>query len=236
MTFLNSNIIIEILAYFYAEVSGIYTFRNNAIDDGEMIFISENAFSCCDSTDLGSATEYILYAQKPFGGYINFVDSSVYLTGGGYYPLRIVYYNQLGGALLINYIIGPSGSEVDQKQALFNVPPSAQTDSCELMTVYPTNSNGQPTNSDGAPVNSNGEPTNSDGAATNSNGQPTNSDGAATNSNGQPTNSDGAATNSNGQPTNSDGAATNSNDQPTNSDGAATNSNGQPTNSDANQQ
>ncbi|OWB82984.1 binding protein [[Candida] boidinii] len=239
MTFWNSDIIIEILTYLYVEVSGIYIFQTFDTDDGVMIFIADNAFSCCDSTGIGSSNEYILYSQKLYARVTDFVDSNVYLTAGGYYPLRVIYYNLEIAAILELVILDPSGSEVNQHKALFNVPPSSQTEICELMTVYPTNSDGQPTNSDGLPVNSNGQPTNSNGAATNSNGQPTNSDGAATNSdgqptnsNGQPTNSDGAATNSNGQPTNSDGAATNSNGQPTNSDGAATNSNGQPTNSD----
>ncbi|GMF01725.1 unnamed protein product [[Candida] boidinii] len=176
MTFLNSHIFVEILAYLYVEVSGVYIFRNTNIDDGVMIFIAENAFSCCDSTDLGSSEEYILYVQKPSGKSSSYVDSNVYLTAGGYYPLRIVYYNRSGSAYLILPITDPSGSSVDQQKALFNVPPLSQTNMCELITVYPTDSGGQPTNSNGVPVNSDGQPTNSDGAATNSNGQPTNSD------------------------------------------------------------
>ncbi|OWB49853.1 hypothetical protein B5S27_g1398 [[Candida] boidinii] len=83
MTFSNSNILVEILAYLYVEVSGIYIFQNYNIDDSVMIFFAENAFSCCDSTGLGSSKEYILYVQKPTAKNSNFVDSNVYLTAGG---------------------------------------------------------------------------------------------------------------------------------------------------------
>ncbi|GMF50589.1 unnamed protein product [[Candida] boidinii] len=188
MTYSNSYVIMEILTYLYGEFSGIYRFSSFAIDSGGMLFIGEN------STGLGSSKEYVLYVQKPSEKNILLVDSNVYLAAGGYYPLRIVYYNTHSYERLDIRIYKPSGVIVDPLKVLFNVPPSSQTNVCELMnTVYPTNSVGQPTNSDGVPVNSNGQPTNSDGAPTNSNGQPTNSDGA-------PTNSDGAPTNSNGQP------------------------------------
>ncbi|GME75219.1 unnamed protein product [[Candida] boidinii] len=89
MSFSTSGIIVEILSYLYVGSSGVYQFVNSEIEDGVMVFLGTDAFSCCDSSDFGSPEEYILFAQKPSGG-SETVSANIYLTGTGYYPLRIV--------------------------------------------------------------------------------------------------------------------------------------------------
>ncbi|GMF08142.1 unnamed protein product [[Candida] boidinii] len=205
MSFSNPGLIVEIVTYLRATQDGLYYFVSGAYDEGLMIFMGIDAFDCCGSDILGSPEQYILYAQQPTKNSRD-IAAVVYLTAGGFYPLRIVYYNHLQNMNFGLVIHAPDNSNHELTSELFNYHPATATGTC---TMY-TSSSAIPTNSEGVPTNSEGVPTNSDGVPTNSDGVPTNSDGVPTNSDGVPTNSDGVPTNSLGQPTNSDGVPTGS--------------------------
>ncbi|GME90199.1 unnamed protein product [[Candida] boidinii] len=224
MSFSNSGLMVEIVTYLRATQDGLYYFVSGAYDEGLMIFMGIDAFDCCGSDILGSPEQYILYAQQPTKNSRD-IAAVVYLTAGGFYPLRIVYYNHLQNMNFGLVIHAPDNSNHELTSELFNYHPATATGTCTMYTsssAIPTNSEGVPTKSDGVPTNSDGVPTNSDGVPTNSLCQPTNSDGVPTGSDGNPI----APTNSDGVPTNSDGVPTNSLGQPTNSDGVPTGSDG----------
>ena len=100
----------EIFGYFRATVSGTYTF-SLATDDGSYLWIGANALT-------GYTTSNANIQHPNFNSYSP-ITSTVTLLAGTYYPIRIHYYEGIGGDDLRFRFTPPGGTQTSNGQGYF---------------------------------------------------------------------------------------------------------------------
>jgi len=99
----SQNFSVEWLGYFYAPLSGIYTFTS-ASDDGSYLWLGDIALN-------GYSTGNALINNGGYHG-VNTVSNNINLNAGIYYPLRIQFFQGGGPNDLQFSFIPPNGSRI----------------------------------------------------------------------------------------------------------------------------
>ncbi|GME71604.1 unnamed protein product [Ambrosiozyma monospora] len=107
-----SNYTLELSGFFKPQISGIYTFHLNKIDDGAMVWLGQGAFLCClpSAIPSNSVNDRIMWVTKPYQDDSLSETVSVYLDADTYYPMRIVYINIISFSILDFSIEDPDGT------------------------------------------------------------------------------------------------------------------------------
>ncbi|OWB63594.1 hypothetical protein B5S31_g4431 [[Candida] boidinii] len=137
MRFLPSNFLVEFTMYLYAPYTGFYIFYFHNVDDGCMAFLGDGAFACCDSDDVsgGYDKNYLLYATWTFDTGPTGDTAQVYLKGGVYYPMKLVYIN-IGNIGTFGFGIQDyNGKDLELQDYLFRVPGSVKPSQCSKSSL-----------------------------------------------------------------------------------------------------
>ncbi|GME86450.1 unnamed protein product [Ambrosiozyma monospora] len=90
-----TNIVLELSGYFVPTSTGIHTFNLNKIDDAAMVWFGDEGHDCCAANDdqTSDKLDSLLWTYKPYNKDTTSKATSIYLEGGVYYPIKIVFVN-----------------------------------------------------------------------------------------------------------------------------------------------
>lgn len=107
-TIANSNFTLELTGYYYAPLTGLYTFTLQG-DDGASMQVGAGT-DCCGSV-LDSVTGQFSI-KSVFQAGVNPTTTVQQLTAGTYYPIKIVYFQIVGMGRLNLNVIQPDGTSL----------------------------------------------------------------------------------------------------------------------------
>lgn len=111
-----TNFTVELTGYLSINVSGLYTFSIDSVDDAAGISIGAGvAFDCCDqnTTNVGTNASLTVNGMKPWTANSPPISDTVYLFAGHYYPVKVVYVNMMNQGKMSTSVVGPEGIKVN---------------------------------------------------------------------------------------------------------------------------
>ncbi|KAF6006583.1 hypothetical protein HII13_005062 [Brettanomyces bruxellensis] len=107
------HFLLELDGYFYANVSGLYTFRLLAVDDLAAIWFG-SGLSCCNSDVPEDSESPSFWASWDRTSNENGAAvANLYLTAGIYYPIKVRFANTNRAGALAFEVVDPSGNTIN---------------------------------------------------------------------------------------------------------------------------
>ena len=109
-----TNFALELTGYFLAPQTGSYTVELNQVDDAAILNIGNGiAFDCCQQDDAPvQTTDFSINAIKPDNGDPGSMSTTVDLVANYYYPIKIVFVNEVNTAGLDVAVTLPDGTVI----------------------------------------------------------------------------------------------------------------------------
>lgn len=125
-----TNFTVELTGYLYINVSGLYTFSIDSVDDAAGISIGAGvAFDCCDqnTTNVSANASLSVNGMKPWTASSPPISDTIYLFAGHYYPVKVVYVNMMNQGMMSTSVTGPDGYQINDWGSMVYSFDSSQT-------------------------------------------------------------------------------------------------------------
>lgn len=136
-----TNFVVELTGYFLAPQTGSYTIQLSQVDDAAVLDIGHGlAFDCCQQgVPPVQNTDFSINAIKPDNGDPGEMSATVSLVENYYYPIKIVYVNEVNYAVLQVAMTAPDGTVItnDFSGHVFSFPEDTQQPDCTVTNPAP---------------------------------------------------------------------------------------------------